>query len=89
MAHTHRDTMLFKKSIREQRFRFYGNKEINDIIYRNSRSARDPPCNISGDETITRLYTLKATDIRMRTAKKNESGILNQNLCGSNQGYST
>lgn len=25
----------------------------------------------------------------MRTAKKNESGILNQNLCGSNEGYST
>ena len=25
----------------------------------------------------------------MRTSKKNESGILNQNLCGSNQGYST
>ena len=25
----------------------------------------------------------------MRTAKKNESGILNQNLCGSNEGYET
>ena len=23
----------------------------------------------------------------MRTSKKNESGILNQNLCGSNEGY--
>ena len=35
------------------------------------------------------MYTKKATDVRMRTSKKNESGILNQNLCGSNQGYST
>ena len=25
----------------------------------------------------------------MRTKKKNESGVLNQNLCGSNEGYST
>ena len=79
--------MLFKQSIREQRIRFYGNSELNRIVYSNSRLARDPPAKISGDETITRLYTRKATDIRMRTAKKNESGILNQNLCGSNKGY--
>ena len=62
---------------------------MNDIIYRNSRAARDAPNFFSGDETITRLYTKKATGIRMRTSKKNESGILNQNLCGSNKGYST
>ena len=60
---------------------------MNRIVYGNSRLARDPPPKISGDETITRLYTRKATDIRMRIAKKNESGILNQNLCGSNKGY--
>ena len=89
VAHSHRDSILFKKSIKEQRIRFYGNKLINDIIYSNARRAREPPMFISGDETITRLYTRKATDIRMRTAKKNESGILNQNLCGSNEGYST
>ena len=62
---------------------------MNDIVYGNTRRARDPPMYISGDETITRLYTRKATDVRMRTKKKNESGILNQNLCGSNEGYST
>ena len=50
--------------------RFYGNKRLNDIIYSNSRNARDPPGYISGDETITRLYKRKATDIRMRTSKK-------------------
>ena len=88
-AHTHRDTVLFKKSIREQRIRFYGNKELSSIIYGNSRKSREPPNFFSGDETITRLYTRKATDIRMRTSKKNESGILNQNLCGSNEGYDT
>ena len=64
-------------------------KEFADIIYQNSRKARNTPHRISGDETITRLYTSKVTSIRMRTAKKNESGILNQNLCGSNEGYST
>ena len=80
---------MFKKSIREQRFRFYGTKKLNEIVYGNSRAARDPPEVISGDETITRLYTKKATDVRMRTRKKNESGILNQNLCGSNKNYLT
>ena len=89
VAHRHKDTLLFKKSIREQRIRFYGNKELNEIIYGNSKKAREPPSIVSGDETITRLYTSKATDVRMRTSKKNESGILNQNICGSNQGYST
>lgn len=89
MAHTHKDTILFKKSIKDQRLRFYGNKKLNEIVYGNSRKARENPCRISGDETITRLYTKRATDIRMRTAKKNESGILNQNLCGSNEGYET
>ena len=88
-AHTHRYTILFKKSIREQRIRFYGNNLLNKIIYGNSRNSREPPNFFSGDETITRLYTSKATNIRMRTRKMNESGILNQNLCGSNQGYST
>ena len=33
------------------------------------------------------MYTKKATDVRMRTRKKNGSGILNQNLCASNEGY--
>ena len=33
------------------------------------------------------MYTKKATDVRMRTRKKNESGILNHNLCGSNEEY--
>ena len=88
-AHTHKETMLFKKSIMEQRMRFYGNQRFNEIIYGNSRKARDPPAWISGDETITRMYTRKASDIRMRTQKKNESGLLNQNLCGSNEGYVT
>ena len=89
VAHTHRETTLFKRSIREQRSRFYGNRELNKIVYGNSRRARDPPGRISGDETIKRLYTRKASDIRMRTSKKNESGTLNQNLCGSNEGYDT
>ena len=89
VGHNHRDTMLFKKSIREQRIRFYGVEELTKIVYGNSRKARDPPAKISGDETITRLYIKKATDIRMRTRKKNESGALNQNLCGSNEGYAT
>ena len=80
---------MFKRSIPEQRIRFYGNKRLNEIVYGNSRKARDPPRFVSGDETITRLYTQRATDIRMRTGKKNESGILNQNICGSNEGYST
>ena len=52
-------------------------------------TSRDAPNVFSGDETITRVYTRKATDIRMRTSKKNESGILNQNLCSSNEGYAT
>ena len=89
VAHSHRDTKLFKKSINEQRIRFYGNAKLNEIIYGNSRRARDPPSRISGDETVTRTYTRKAVDIRMRTSKKNESGILNQNLCSSNKGYVT
>jgi len=89
VAHTHNDSILFRKSIREQRCRFYGNEELNQIIYGNSRKARDPPISVSGDETITRLYTRKATDIRMRTAKKNESGIMNHNICGTNVGYTT
>ena len=88
VAHEHRDTVLFKKSIIEQRFRFYGNKKFSDIVYSNSRRSRDPPISISGDETITRLYTKKLTEIRMRTSKKNESGVLNQNLCGANDEYS-
>ena len=62
---------------------------MSEIVYGNSRKSREPPNFFSGDETITRLYTRKATDIRMRTSKKNESGILNQNLCGSNEGYET
>ena len=89
VAHEHRSTMLFKKSIQEQRERFYGVQRFSNIVYGNCRKARDPPARFSGDETITRCYTRKATDIRMRTSKKNESGILNQNLCGSNKGYST
>ena len=88
-AHKHRGTVLFKKSIREQRHRFYGTRKLNEIVYGNSRRARDPLRVLSGDETITRLYTRKATDVRMRTRKKNESGILNQNLCGSNEDYLT
>ena len=78
---------MFRESIREQRQRFYGNAEFSRIVYQNARLARDPPPNISGDETITRFYGKKAVDIRMRTKKKNESGILNQNICGSNVGY--
>ena len=53
VGHTHRDTMLFKKSIREQRIRFYGVDELTKVVYGNSRKARDPPNWISGDETIT------------------------------------
>ena len=87
VAHEHRDTILFKKSIREQRIRFYGIKKFSEIVYSNSRKSREPPNTISGDETITRLYSKKARDIRMRTSKKNESGILNQNLCGANDEY--
>ena len=87
VAHTHKDTVLFKRSIREQRIRFYGNEELSHIVYGNSIESREPPNTFSGDETVTRCYTKKATDIRMRTSKKNESGILNQSLCGSNEGY--
>ena len=89
VAHTHKDTVLFKRSIREQRIRFYGNEELSHIVYANSRESREPPNTFSGDETVTRCYKKKATDIRMRTSKKNESGILNQSLCGSNEGYSS
>ena len=32
VAHTHEDSRLFKKSIRDQRMRFYGNKKLNDIV---------------------------------------------------------
>ena len=70
VAHTHRDTILFKKSIREQRVRFYGIQKLSEIVYQNSRSSRQPPNTISGDETVIRCYTKKATDIRMRTSKK-------------------
>ena len=86
VAHSHRDTTLFKRSIKEQRIRFYRKQRLSEIVYGNSRKARDPPAFISGDETITRLYTQRATDIRMRTSKKHESGILGQNICGSNEG---
>ena len=89
VAHEHRDTTLFNRSIREQSIRFYGNARLNAIVYGNSRKARDPGRFVSGDETITRLYTRRATDIRMRTSKRNESGILNQNICGSNEGFTT
>ena len=88
-AHTRRDSVLFKKSITEQRIRFYGNDALNNLIYLNSRRARDAPIQVSGDETVTRMYTQRATDIRMRTSKKNESGILNYNICGTNVGYTT
>ena len=87
VAHEHRDSVLFKRSVREQRLRFYGNKEFSEIVYSNSRKSRDPPRSVSGDETVTRLYTKKLTEIRMRTHKKNESGVLNQNICGSNDEY--
>ena len=87
VAHEHRDTLLFKKSIREQRFRYYGIQKLSEIVYSNSRKSREPPRSISGDETITRMYSKKASEIRMRTSKKNESGILNQNLCGANDEY--
>jgi len=56
-------------------------------VYRNSRNARQVPISISADETITRLYSQKARQIRMRTAKKNESGIKNQSICGANDEY--
>ena len=55
--------------------------EFRDIVYSNSRKSREPPNTISGDETISHLYTRKDTVIRMRTSKKND------NLCGSNEGY--
>ena len=58
-------------------------------MYQNSRSSRQAPNTISGDETVIRCYTKKATDIRMRTSKKNESGILSQGLCTSNEDYAT
>ena len=56
-------------------------------MYCPARLPRNLPLVISGDENITRLYGRKATDVRMRTSKKNESGILNQNLWSSNEGY--
>ena len=87
VAHDHRDTILFKKSIKEQRLRFYGAEELAKEVYRNSRNARQVPISISADETITRLYSQKARQIRMRTAKKNESGIKNQSICGANDEY--
>ena len=70
-----------------QRNRFHGNKPFADVLYNNSRNARDPPSWVLGDETIIRMYGNKESDIRMRTSKKNESGILNQNICASNIGY--
>ena len=79
--------MFFKKSINVQRIRFYGMKEFSDIVHENSRKSRYPPVSVSGDETITRLYSKKATDFRMQSSKKNGSGILNQSLCGANDGY--
>ena len=87
VGHHHRDTRLFRKSITEQRDRYYGTTDFSKIVYSQARFARDPPPVVSGDETITRMYGRKAADIRMRTSKKNESGILNQNLCSSNEGY--
>ena len=87
VGHSHRDTILFRKSIMEQRKRYYGTNDFSKIVYSQARLARDPPPFMSGDETITRMYGRKATDVRMRTSKKNESGILNQNLCSSNHGY--
>ena len=57
-------------------------------MYSNSKRSGDTPIFISGDETITRLYTKRLTEIRMRTSKKNESGVLKQNLCGANDEYS-
>ena len=87
VGHRHKDTVLFRKSIIEQRKRFYGTTEFSRTVYSQARLPRDPPHVISGDETITRMYGRKATDVRMRTSKKNESGILNQNLCSSNEGY--
>ena len=66
---------MFRESIREQWIRFYGNAEFSGIVYQNAGLARDPPPNISGDETITRFYGKKAVDIRMRTSKKNEAGF--------------
>ena len=78
VGHRHRETVLFRKSITEQRDRYYGTTDFSRIVYQQARIARDPPSFISGDETITRMYGRKATDIRMRTSKKNESGILNQ-----------
>ena len=89
VAYTHRDTLLFKKSIIEQRIRFYGVEELNNIIYSNTRRSRDPPAVGSGDERITRMYSKRTTDIRMRTSKKNESGLLDQSICSSNEGYKT
>ena len=41
-AHDHRSTVLFRKSIREQRQRFYGIANFSKIVYGNCRSARDP-----------------------------------------------
>ena len=42
VAHELCDSVLFKRSILEARYRFYGNKEFSDIVYENSRKARDP-----------------------------------------------
>ena len=87
MAHDHRSTILFKKSIKEQRLRFYGVEDLANEVYANSQIAREAPISASADETITRLYSQKAKDIRMRTAKKNESGIKNQSICTANDEY--
>ena len=62
---------------------------MNDNVYGNARAARDPSMFISDDGTITRLCIRKATDIRMRTKKKKECVVQNQNLCGSNEGSAT
>ena len=62
-------------------------EELANEVYTNSRLAREAPISASADETITRLYSQKAKDIRMRTAKKNESGIKNQSICTANDEY--
>ena len=52
VAHTHKDTVLFKRSIRGQRIRFYGNVGLIHIVYVNSREYREPPNTFFGDELI-------------------------------------
>ena len=56
-------------------------------VYRNSRNAWQVPISLSAHETIIRLYSQKARQIRMRPAKKNESDIKNQSIWGANDEY--